>query len=518
MSLVDLPSKPPRHYPTAAAKCADLVVHVVGLTLALLIPLPRVHFDYNLLNMQSDGLRSVVYEKKLLQSANKSLLFGAFVWFDGHDPSEAWALLFMGAFGDAFSLQNTLQRAAPLLLTALCVAIPAQLGLVVIGGEGALVLGGLGAAAVALPLLGLPAPIVLLAMAIAGAVAGALCIGLVGVLRHYRGVNETISSLLVAYIAIAVMNQMVEGPLRDPASLNKPSTKPLADNFLLPAMPGLDVHYGLLLGLQCLFFYWGNLKAETDLESARRQSDQLLLNILPEPIADELKKHGAVAPVEHDSVTVVFTDFVGFTASSETRAPADLLRDLEGVFDLPQDLRLADDHRVQARRHLEEVLHGAVVVTDVEVRRELLARHSGGLREGLGDVDDRTLDRYRKLVAARAQRIPLQHLTGVAAFGPLLPAATRRPRGCRARSARGRPGWRGSAVAALGRSRIRGEGLSPDFLPLAAKRWTVTAATATNETSSKARANRPFLDRGGREAASTLGMPGSPGKIGRAHV
>jgi hemolysin III len=35
MSLVDLPSKPPRHYPTAAAKCADLVVHVVGLTLAL---------------------------------------------------------------------------------------------------------------------------------------------------------------------------------------------------------------------------------------------------------------------------------------------------------------------------------------------------------------------------------------------------------------------------------------------------------------------------------------------------
>lgn len=87
-----------------------------------------------------------------------------------------------------------------------------------------------------------------------------------------------------------------------------------------------------LLGLQCLFFYWGNLKGETDLESARKQSDQLLLNILPEPIADELKKHGAVAPVEHDSVTVVFTDFVGFTASSEARSPADLLRDLDDCF------------------------------------------------------------------------------------------------------------------------------------------------------------------------------------------
>jgi class 3 adenylate cyclase len=87
-----------------------------------------------------------------------------------------------------------------------------------------------------------------------------------------------------------------------------------------------------LLGLQCLFFYWGNLRGEAQLETARRQSDQLLLNILPEPIADELKKNGAVEPVEHDSVTVVFTDFVGFTASSESRNPADLLKDLDDCF------------------------------------------------------------------------------------------------------------------------------------------------------------------------------------------
>src|SRR3569832_1252781 len=75
------------------------------------------------------------------------LLFGVFVWFAGVSPFEVWLLLFMGAFGDWFSWQNTLQRAAPLMLTALCVAIPARAGLVVIGGEGALVLGGLAAAA-----------------------------------------------------------------------------------------------------------------------------------------------------------------------------------------------------------------------------------------------------------------------------------------------------------------------------------------------------------------------------------
>ena len=70
----------------------------------------------------------------LLALAGALGLFGAWVWFGGHDPAQAWTLLFVGAFGDAFSFQNTLQRAAPLMLTALCVALPARAGLTVIGG------------------------------------------------------------------------------------------------------------------------------------------------------------------------------------------------------------------------------------------------------------------------------------------------------------------------------------------------------------------------------------------------
>ena len=66
------------------------------------------------------------------------LLFGLIVSFSGVSPVEVWVLLFKGAFGDAFSWQNTLQRAAPLMLTALAVALPARAGLTVIGGEGAL--------------------------------------------------------------------------------------------------------------------------------------------------------------------------------------------------------------------------------------------------------------------------------------------------------------------------------------------------------------------------------------------
>src|SRR3979411_1440635 len=63
------------------------------------------------------------------------------------DPLEAFALMYQGAFGSWFSWQNTLTRAAPLILPALCTALPARLGLVVIGNEGALVVGGVAAAA-----------------------------------------------------------------------------------------------------------------------------------------------------------------------------------------------------------------------------------------------------------------------------------------------------------------------------------------------------------------------------------
>ena len=146
------------------------------------------------------------------------LLFGLFVWVGGVSPTDTWLLLFKGAFGDWFSWQNTLTRAAPLMLTALCVALPARAGLIIIGGEGALVLGGLAAAARPY-LLPLPGNVIgTLLVCSAGFVLGAAWIALAGALRQYRGVNETISSLLLAYTAIAIFKQLVEGPMRDPAT------------------------------------------------------------------------------------------------------------------------------------------------------------------------------------------------------------------------------------------------------------------------------------------------------------
>ena len=182
--------------------------------------------------------------------------FGVFLLAVGKSPAEFYALVIKAGFGSAFSWQNTLTRAAPLLLTALCVALPARLGLVVIGGEGALVLGGVAAAVLAGWTAFWPGWLSLFFMALAGAAAGGLWIGATGLLRYWRGVNETIASLLLTYIAIALMNHLVEGPLRDPASLNKPSTAPLSEAQRIGNLPTLDVHWGLAVGVLACILAW----------------------------------------------------------------------------------------------------------------------------------------------------------------------------------------------------------------------------------------------------------------------
>jgi simple sugar transport system permease protein len=177
------------------------------------------------------------------------VVFGIFVAASGRSPIDLYFYMYQGAFGTWFSWQNTLTRAAPLVLTALCTALPAQLGLVIIGGEGALLIGALAAAATALALPSASPLVVQLSMLLVGAAAGGLWIVLSGALQHYRGVNETISSLLLVYIALAILNHIVEGPMRDPTSLNKPSTRDIGAANMIGTIPGTDVHWGLALGV-----------------------------------------------------------------------------------------------------------------------------------------------------------------------------------------------------------------------------------------------------------------------------
>jgi general nucleoside transport system permease protein len=235
------------------ADASDL--SVVALTGPASAPAPRVPRASGIA-WDTLGPRLETFFIPLAALLTSLVIFGIFVAVAGHSPLDVYAEMMRGAFGTWFSFQNTLQRASPLLLTALCTALPARCGLVVIGGEGAFVMGGLAAGAAGVALAGSPPFVVLAAMFLAGAAVGGLWIGGVGLLRVKRGVNETISSLLLTYVGIALLNHFVEGPLRDPESLNKPSTRHIGEANMVGPIPGLDVHWGLVAGvLACLAAY-----------------------------------------------------------------------------------------------------------------------------------------------------------------------------------------------------------------------------------------------------------------------
>jgi simple sugar transport system permease protein len=184
------------------------------------------------------------------------IAFGVFCLFAGADPFAVYASIYKAAFGSWYSFQNTLVRAAPLMLCSLCTAIPYRLGLVMIGNEGALVMGGLCATVAGLQLPNASPLVVQVVMAAVGMVAGGLWITLSGALKYYRGVNETISSLLMNYVAIAILNQAINTWIRDPSSLNKPASYPIPDEQMLQPIGDTTIHWGLVFGLIACVCAW----------------------------------------------------------------------------------------------------------------------------------------------------------------------------------------------------------------------------------------------------------------------
>jgi simple sugar transport system permease protein len=176
-------------------------------------------------------------------------------------PMAGLEAIWAGAIGTAqtgylYPLSETLVETSPLLLTGLGVVVAWRTGLFSIGGEGQLLMGALAAAAFARFGAGLPAPLQTVGMLVGGVAAGAFWGAVAGWLRVKRGVQEVISTIMLNYIALALVNGMVTGPLQERARVG-PYTDPLPDAVLFARLVptawtggiATRLHSGVLLAL-----------------------------------------------------------------------------------------------------------------------------------------------------------------------------------------------------------------------------------------------------------------------------
>ena len=201
------------------------------------------------------GIRSPVDRprqclRRWLALIGAAVLFSVFLLFQGASPLDFLDLVWRGAFGSWFSIQNTVQRASPLLLTALCVLVA---GAAWAGGDRRR--GGGRAGRTGRHRRGVAVDqhqpvIVWAAMAVAGVRDGRVLD------RHQRLAarqaqcqRDDCQPGAGLHVGLALFNHFVEGVLRDPASLNKPSTYGIGDDNMLDTVPWLDVHPGLPVGI-----------------------------------------------------------------------------------------------------------------------------------------------------------------------------------------------------------------------------------------------------------------------------
>src|ERR1700746_3579563 len=94
------------------------------------------------------GLESVVIPVGALLAS--MIVFAIFCMFAGANPIGVYASIYKAGFGSWYSWQNSLLRAAPLMLCGLCTVLPARAGVLTVGNEGAFIVGGLAATAAGL--------------------------------------------------------------------------------------------------------------------------------------------------------------------------------------------------------------------------------------------------------------------------------------------------------------------------------------------------------------------------------
>jgi simple sugar transport system permease protein len=195
-----------------------------------------------------------------LASVAAALVVGAiFLALTGDNPYTVYKHMVDTAFGNSRGLSETLVSATPLILTGLAAAVAFKMLVWNIGAEGQFLLGAIFSSGIAIAMgSGTPAAIAIPAVIIAGALGGALWASIAAIPRVYLGTNEIITTLMLNFIALNLINYLIFGsksPWRDPAVSTFPSGRPIPESFRLTEFfKRLDV--GIFIAVAVALVAW----------------------------------------------------------------------------------------------------------------------------------------------------------------------------------------------------------------------------------------------------------------------
>ncbi|MEA3510403.1 MAG: ABC transporter permease [Actinomycetota bacterium] len=195
-----------------------------------------------------------------IASVIAALTLGAlFLMLTGNDWLDAYGKMVDTAFGSSRGFAETLVSATPLILTGVAAAIAFKMLVWNIGGEGQLLFGAIVAGGVGVWLSESTPPIVAIAaVIIAGAIGGAFWASLSAVPKVYLGTNEIITTLMLNFIALLLINYLVFdsfSPWRDPESAQFPQGRPIIENARIPeVLNRLD--WGFFIAVAVAIFAW----------------------------------------------------------------------------------------------------------------------------------------------------------------------------------------------------------------------------------------------------------------------
>ncbi len=174
---------------------------------------------------------------------------GIFITLMGFNPIKAFSTILFTSFRTPNGFIQTLLKFVPLVLQALAFTIPLTAGKFNIGGEGQMIAGGIGAAITGILFSSLPVYILLPLVILAGVLAGAIW-GLIPAWLLYKfNINEILTTVLLNFVALALIDYVATGPFRDP-SAGHPTTVAIGKGGWLPLLVNNPpLHAGIIIAL-----------------------------------------------------------------------------------------------------------------------------------------------------------------------------------------------------------------------------------------------------------------------------